>query len=392
MLKKVLITPPMKKLFSLMIILLVSRSLFSEVTNLAILKFDVEGNEMLGSSLSEIATSLFKEHSSIELIERRDFQKIIEEHKIQLSGFVDEEGVGKLFQLKGAAYIGIGYVTYLNRDDMNLVFKIVDTETGIVETSNSISLNNKDEIIEGVKYVVLKTINELEDQKLRLPEIEYATSIIKDNYISFRPGGGVVFPLSLPTVDENFRMEQKRVYELAPLVDVNFLFGKNKEAGERQLRLHLLFTVKEIEVDGDLGHSYYPLNQGVHFSGIPLDCGIGLAFLDLKPKYHDGYSHFFKIFPELLLHYTGLYGSKINYGPSGISFNSMAIGANVNFHYGLNAYISKVMEFEVGFSSWVDVIRFGYLFSESSEISGALFFSALNQIGISAQMGVRFRY
>lgn len=373
------------------VFLILAASLSAQVRDLAVLAFDVPGDEVLGNSLAEIAIGLFSEHTDVSLIDRRGLGKIMDEQKIRLSGLTAEDS-GGVPELAEARFLGIGYVDYINRGTLSVSFRIVETDTGGIVYSGSITVNEKNEIIDGVRYLVLSCINSLFGKSIMLPQLEFSTSFVKERYLTVLTGIGAAFPVHFPTLKEDGTMTVNRIWQPSTVASLEVVSGRTEGGTDRQMVLQLRYGIREVVNDGDPGHDVYPLNPGVHYEGNPLDVRAALSFRKVRPVYHDGYSRVFRLYPQVSLGYVRLEEVNINSGPEGISFHDMNLGLHLVSLFSFNAYVSRVLEFEAGITADLELLRTGYAFSDWEDYKPLVYLSLCNQITASGRLGLRFRY
>lgn len=110
--------------------------------SLAVLDYDatLPGNDELGSQMAEILAARLSIESNLKLVERTELDKVIDEHRLALTGLVDDERAARVGRLVGAQMLVTGKAFVLD-DDLLIVTKLIGVETGrVVGTIRKVDL------------------------------------------------------------------------------------------------------------------------------------------------------------------------------------------------------------------------------------------------------------
>lgn len=102
---------------------------------MAVLSFDSNNDTLANSNVSEYFTNqIFKLIKKVNLVERKDMAKILEENKLTLTGLVQSNNHGAIGTLKRADSLVIGNVSAFreksSKGTINVIIKLVKSETG----------------------------------------------------------------------------------------------------------------------------------------------------------------------------------------------------------------------------------------------------------------------
>lgn len=109
---------------------------------------------------NEIQNQLNKT-GQFEFIERRNMNKIIEEHKFQLTGMISDDSAIKVGELVGANYVLNSNIGILGKTSV-LYVQITDAESGKIISSASIRVSNadKEDLLDKIPLLVSKLLYE----------------------------------------------------------------------------------------------------------------------------------------------------------------------------------------------------------------------------------------
>jgi len=105
-------------------------------TTLGILDFDNnslterERLEPLRKGLAQMLTSELSQLQDLQLVERADLNRVIEEMKLAQAGMIDEKTAQQVGKLVGAQHLLLGGFIYLSSKKIRLDVRIVEVETG----------------------------------------------------------------------------------------------------------------------------------------------------------------------------------------------------------------------------------------------------------------------
>ncbi len=109
--------------------------LFAQTT-LGILDFDNnslterERLEPLRKGLAQMLTSELSQLQELQLVERADLNRVIEEMKLAQAGMIDEKSAQQVGKLVGAQHLLLGGFIYLPNKKIRLDVRVVEVETG----------------------------------------------------------------------------------------------------------------------------------------------------------------------------------------------------------------------------------------------------------------------
>ncbi len=127
----------MKRLFLLFILVLAASSVYavSSQSTLSVGDFDVNSDNpdyrFIGKGLSRMVAGELRKADTLVIIEREDLNAVIEEQKLGLSGFIDEDTQLEIGKLLAADYIVVGEIFDMAGAILTSV-RLVDTTTGEV--------------------------------------------------------------------------------------------------------------------------------------------------------------------------------------------------------------------------------------------------------------------
>ena len=102
--------------------------------------FEYARKTRLGFSVSELlASHLIREAKGLRVVERKQMDKVLSELELQLSGFLTEPEAARLGALVGADLLLLGSVLEAG-DDVTIVVRLVETDTGAALLSESVSV------------------------------------------------------------------------------------------------------------------------------------------------------------------------------------------------------------------------------------------------------------
>jgi len=109
-------------------------------SNVAII--NIEANKIKVSNfVIEEMTEFIINHSTIRVVERRNFEPLMKEMKFGMSGYVDDESAQKIGHMLGAQIIISGVVTSLNYETLRLQIKAITVETAVIVGMRNENIN-----------------------------------------------------------------------------------------------------------------------------------------------------------------------------------------------------------------------------------------------------------
>ena len=117
----------------------------TKTKKIAIIEFhDIGGNfDILSSYISEELTSRFFAIKKFDIVERKLLNQILDEQKLGVSGFIDDDTVVLLGHLLGAEAILTGTITDIGKY-LKINSRLISTESGTVYSVASIKVNKDD--------------------------------------------------------------------------------------------------------------------------------------------------------------------------------------------------------------------------------------------------------
>lgn len=117
-----------------------------ENITVAVLDFiNIDGKQsILGRYLAEQTINYLFQKSSLNIVERTQINRIINEQNMGTSGFVSDESAVKIGQILGANTVVIGTITKIGSTRISVNVKMVSTETSTLLSSGLIEINGAD--------------------------------------------------------------------------------------------------------------------------------------------------------------------------------------------------------------------------------------------------------
>jgi TolB-like protein len=143
----------MKKLSSFLplVFLFVGSASASEANfNLAVLNFEnntfikPEEVQSLSRGLAELVSTELARSPSIQLVERRKLQTLIDELKLEQAGVVSEESSIRVGKMLGAKHLVFGGFMVMPGDKIRIDTRIVEVETGLTLKAGEVTGKTKD--------------------------------------------------------------------------------------------------------------------------------------------------------------------------------------------------------------------------------------------------------
>ncbi|MGH7493542.1 MAG: CsgG/HfaB family protein [bacterium] len=155
----------MKCFYQLLLFSLLASPLPAQTT-LGILDFENnslterERLEPLRKGLAQMFTSELSQLQDLELVERADLNRVLEEMRLAQAGMIDEKSAQQVGKLIGAGHLLLGGFIYLPNKKIRLDVRVVEVETG--RTLNAGERTGKEEqLFDLVKELNQKLVKEL---------------------------------------------------------------------------------------------------------------------------------------------------------------------------------------------------------------------------------------
>ena len=210
----------------------------------------------VGSLTAALMTEKLSRSTVFSIIERRNLENLMEEYKLSLSGFIDEETAPQIGQIHGVELLLLGSVGEI--DTVYLITaRLVEVETGVVITSSSIRVG-RDKIEEESEQYIASTF-----------QSRYGITLSPNSMAMFEIGGnGNKFELI--SVDVGYRVFNWLSFSIGYAhMQSNEMSGLDKEI---------------ITVTDDKGSDYTDITRYFRFSGDGIKLGINTS-LSLSPRF-----------------------------------------------------------------------------------------------------------
>ena len=122
--------------------------------------FDKESYASLSSGLAEMMSTPLSQIQSIQLVERRNLQKVIDEIKMAQAGVLSDDKAQQVGKLAGAQYLVFGSFMVAPGDKIRIDMRIVNAETGLTEKAEEVTGKTKN-ILSLVNTLGKKMVNQL---------------------------------------------------------------------------------------------------------------------------------------------------------------------------------------------------------------------------------------
>ncbi|MDZ7293053.1 MAG: CsgG/HfaB family protein [candidate division KSB1 bacterium] len=226
---------PVKPLFPLLLFIFFSFLSSFAQSNLGVLDFDNNSLadrqrlEPLRKGLAQMFSSELGQLQGLNLVERADLLRVIEEMKLAQAGMIDEKTAQQVGKLVGAQHLLLGSFVYLPNGKIRLDARIVEVETGrILKAGEATGIENQ--LFDLVKALNKKLVKEL---ALRLSASELAKL---DNLRNVKFSAVMLYSQAVACEDRGDRVCAQKKYREAIADDPNF--------AQAQLRLKHLEKMK----------------------------------------------------------------------------------------------------------------------------------------------------
>jgi TolB-like protein len=213
------------KLFILLLFIAYS-SAFAQPT-LGILDFDNNSLadrqrlEPLRKGLAQMFSSELGQLQGLNLVERADLLRVIEEMKLAQAGFIDEKTAQQVGKLVGAQHLLLGSFVYLPNGKIRLDARVVEVETGRILKAGE-ATGKENQLFDLVKALNKKLVKEL---ALRLSAGEIAKL---DNLRNVKFSAVMLYSQAVAFEDRGEIANAKKKYRDALAEDTNFAHAKQR--------------------------------------------------------------------------------------------------------------------------------------------------------------------
>ena len=199
----------------------------SAQTTLGILDFDNnslaerERLEPLRKGLAQMLTSELSQVQGLQLVERADLNRIIEEMKLAQAGMIDERTAQQVGKLAGAQHLLLGGFIYLPSKKIRLDVRVVEVETG--RTLKAGERTGKEEQL----FDMVKELNQklVKDLAVRVSAAETAKL---ENLRNVKFQAVLLYSQGVQLEDRGDSAGAKKKYREAVSVDAGFTQAKER--------------------------------------------------------------------------------------------------------------------------------------------------------------------
>jgi TolB-like protein len=216
----------LKPYFFLLFISISLASSFAQPT-LGILDFDNNSLadrqrlEPLRKGLAQMFSSELGQLQGLNLVERADLLRVIEEMKMAQAGFIDEKTAQQVGRLVGAQHLLLGSFVYLPNGKIRLDARIVEVETGRILKAGE-ATGKENQLFDLVKALNKKLIKEL---ALQLSASEIAKL---DNLRNVKFSAVMLYSQAVAYEDRSDLANARKKYREALAEDANFAQAKQR--------------------------------------------------------------------------------------------------------------------------------------------------------------------
>ncbi|MCI0695888.1 CsgG/HfaB family protein [candidate division KSB1 bacterium] len=215
-----------KSYFFLLLISISHSSAFAQST-LGILDFannslaDRQRLEPLRKGLAQMFSSELGQLQGLNLVERADLLRVIEEMKLAQAGFIDEKTAQQVGKLVGAQHLLLGSFVYLPNGKIRLDARIVEVETGRILKAGE-ATGKENQLFDLVKALNKKLVKEL---ALQLSASEIAKL---DNLRNVKFSAVMLYSQAVAYEDRGDPTNARKKYRDAIAEDSNFIQAKQR--------------------------------------------------------------------------------------------------------------------------------------------------------------------
>lgn len=182
---------------------------------------DIEGNETTeGKLLAEQIITYLAQNTNVQVIERKQLGKMLEEQKLSLSGLTEGENTDKVGKLLNVDGLVLGSITELeNSKEINA--RMVNPDTGVVICAVPVKLEEEDKmsfknISDEDKKKLNKEYEEIERERKENPELYKFKSQHRQQLLKLREKDPELFRQVVKTIQqmERIKIEKPRLFLL----------------------------------------------------------------------------------------------------------------------------------------------------------------------------------
>lgn len=177
--------------------------------------------EPLRKGLAQMFSSELGQLQGLNLVERADLLRVIEEMKLAQAGMIDEKTAQQVGKLVGAQHLLLGSFVYLPNGKIRLDARIVEVETGRILKAGE-ATGKENQLFDLVKTLNKKLIKEL---ALQLSASELAKL---DNLRNVKFSAVMLYSQAVAYEDRGDITNAKKKYRAALAEDSNFTQAKQR--------------------------------------------------------------------------------------------------------------------------------------------------------------------
>jgi hypothetical protein len=160
----------MKKIIFTTVIALLSFTIIAQERKVAIFEPAGNANSAVKEIVRELISSVVVNANGYSVLERQLINKVLEEHRIQVGGLVDDSQVIELGKLMGANYAFVTSITMLDRNHFISV-KMIDVQTARIEKqSTGQTQNGTNDLVEVVQTLASGMVGQMVMREVAVTE------------------------------------------------------------------------------------------------------------------------------------------------------------------------------------------------------------------------------
>lgn len=183
--------------------------------------FDKDTYASLSSGLAEMMSTPLSQVQSIQLVERRNLQKVIDEIKLSQAGVLSDDKAQQVGKLSGAQYLVFGSFMVVPEEKIRIDMRIVNAETGLTEKAEEVTGKTKS-ILNLVNTLGKKMVDNL---SLSLTGIE-DSAFAKKQDLNFK--AVLAFSNGVQAEDQGDLATAKKQYQKALEIEPKFEQAKSR--------------------------------------------------------------------------------------------------------------------------------------------------------------------
>jgi len=132
---------------------------------IAVVPFEVKTGYAAGEAegITELFTSYLVEMSGLDIVTRTQFDKVLAEQNLQMSGFTSEEDYARLGIALNAKAVTTGSITKLGSRSI-LLISLIDVETAKIIAASRTQFNDLDELLDKMPYLAKDLVKPISSQ------------------------------------------------------------------------------------------------------------------------------------------------------------------------------------------------------------------------------------